>query len=132
MKTEVLVCSTDSKYAHLEWARKPRDKGGLCSMAVPMPIVPMLADTNHRISRDYGVLNEDQGSSYRYYTPSILFPSLCQLSSHFRGLFIIDPMGMLRQLIINDLTVGRSVDETLRLVQALQIGYDDTILDRED
>ena len=58
--TEVLACSTDSKYAHLEWACKPRCEGGLCSMAVPM-----LADTNHRISKDYGVLKEDQGISYR-------------------------------------------------------------------
>lgn len=60
----MLACSTDSKYSHLEWARKPRNDGGLCSMAVPM-----LADTSHRISRDYGVLKEDEGIAYRYYSP---------------------------------------------------------------
>uniref|UniRef100_A0A914E7J7 thioredoxin-dependent peroxiredoxin n=1 Tax=Acrobeloides nanus TaxID=290746 RepID=A0A914E7J7_9BILA len=63
--------------------------------------IPLLADTNHKISRDYGVLKEDEGIAYR-------------------GLFIIDPKGILRQVTINDLDVGRSVEETLRLVQAIQ------------
>ena len=54
-----------------------------------------------KISRDYGVLLEDQGVA-------------------LRGLFIIDPQGTLRQITVNDLPVGRSVDETLRLVKAFQ------------
>ncbi|KAI1709936.1 ahpC/TSA family domain-containing protein [Ditylenchus destructor] len=92
----VLAASTDSKFAHLEWISKPRKQGGLGEMNIPV-----LADTNHKISRDYGVLKEDEGIAYR-------------------GLFIIDPKGVLRQITINDLPVGRSVDETLRLVQAFQ------------
>lgn len=62
-----------------------------------------LTDDNHRYSSlaKYGVLKEDEGIA-------------------FRGLFIIDPHGILRQITINDLPVGRSVDETLRLVQAFQ------------
>jgi len=63
--------------------------------------IPILADKTHKISTDYGVLKEDEGIA-------------------FRGLFIIDPKGILRQITINDLPVGRSVDETLRLVEAFQ------------
>jgi alkyl hydroperoxide reductase subunit AhpC len=63
--------------------------------------IPLLADTNHSISRKYGVLKEDEGIAYR-------------------GLFVIDEKQNLRQITINDLPVGRSVDETLRLVQAFQ------------
>ena len=63
--------------------------------------MPLLADENMSISKAYGVLKEDEGVP-------------------FRGLFIIDPNGTLRQITINDLPVGRDVDETLRLVQAFQ------------
>ena len=63
--------------------------------------IPLLADENMSISKAYGVLKEDEGVP-------------------FRGLFIIDPQGTLRQITVNDLPVGRSVDETLRLVQAFQ------------
>ncbi|TKR92073.1 hypothetical protein L596_006790 [Steinernema carpocapsae] len=63
--------------------------------------IPVLADKTQKISMDYGVLKEDVGEA-------------------FRGLFIIDPKGILRQITINDMPVGRSVDETIRLVQAFQ------------
>merc|ERR1719283_683737 len=63
--------------------------------------IPLVADTRRSISTDYGVLKEDEGIAYR-------------------GLFVIDDKGILRQITINDLPVGRSVDETLRLVQAFQ------------
>ncbi|CEF59431.1 Alkyl hydroperoxide reductase subunit C/ Thiol specific antioxidant domain and Thioredoxin-like fold domain and Peroxiredoxin, C-terminal domain and Peroxiredoxin, AhpC-type family-containing protein [Strongyloides ratti] len=93
---EVLACSTDSHFSHLAWVETPRKKGGLGEMQIPI-----LADTNHKISHDYGVLIESEGIA-------------------FRGLFIIDPKQVLRQITVNDLPVGRSVDETLRLVQAFQ------------
>ena len=63
--------------------------------------IPIIADKTQDISRRYGVLKEDEGVA-------------------FRGLFLIDGNGTLRQITINDLPVGRSVDETLRLVQAFQ------------
>lgn len=63
--------------------------------------IPLLADKSATIAKAYGVLNEETGIP-------------------FRGLFIIDTKGILRQVTINDLPVGRSVDETLRLVQAFQ------------
>ncbi|XP_057297917.1 peroxiredoxin-2-like isoform X1 [Hydractinia symbiolongicarpus] len=93
---EVLACSIDSQFSHLAWTEQPRNKGGLGKMKIPI-----LSDLTKQVSRDYGVLLEDQGIS-------------------LRGLFIIDDKGTLRQITINDLPVGRSVDETLRLVQALK------------
>lgn len=93
---EVVACSTDSHFSHLAWINTPRKQGGLGELKIPL-----LADKNTEISRAYGVLKEDAGIT-------------------FRGLFIIDKKGNLRQITVNDLPVGRSVDETLRLVQAFQ------------
>jgi len=93
---EVIACSVDSQFSHLAWTNVSPKKGGLGKMEIPL-----LSDITKQISRDYGVLLEDQGVS-------------------LRGLFIIDDKGILRQITVNDLPVGRSVDETLRLVQAFQ------------
>lgn len=93
---EVLACSTDSVYSHLAWVNTPRKQGGLGPMKIPL-----LADKTMELSKKYGCLKEDEGIA-------------------FRGLYIIDDKGNLRQITINDLPVGRSVDETLRLVQAFQ------------
>ncbi|XP_028404554.1 peroxiredoxin-1-like isoform X3 [Dendronephthya gigantea] len=93
---EVVACSVDSHFCHLAWTSQPRKKGGLGQMDIPI-----LSDITKQISKDYGVLLEDQGIS-------------------LRGLFIVDDKGILRQITVNDLPVGRSVDETLRLVQAFQ------------
>lgn len=93
---QVIGCSTDSHFTHLAWINTPRKQGGLGSLKIPL-----LSDKSMKIARDYGVLDEETGIP-------------------FRGLFIIDPKGTLRQITVNDLPVGRSVDETLRLVQAFQ------------
>ncbi|XP_053317902.1 peroxiredoxin-2 [Spea bombifrons] len=93
---EVVGASVDSHFSHLAWTNVARKQGGLGPMNIPL-----LSDLKHSISRDYGVLKEEDGVS-------------------FRGLFIIDNKGILRQITINDLPVGRSVEETLRLVQAFQ------------
>ncbi|CAH3187957.1 unnamed protein product, partial [Porites evermanni] len=93
---EVIACSVDSHFSHLAWTEKPRKKGGLGTMNIPL-----LSDITKQISKDYGVLLEDQGVA-------------------LRGLFIVDDKGILRQITMNDLPVGRSVDEVLRLVQAFQ------------
>jgi peroxiredoxin (alkyl hydroperoxide reductase subunit C) len=94
--TEVVACSVDSKYTHYAWINTPREDGGLAGLHMPL-----LSDLTKQIAKDYGVLLEDEGIS-------------------LRGLFIIDRKGILRQITMNDLPVGRSVDETLRLVQAFQ------------
>uniref|UniRef100_A0A3P8UFV6 thioredoxin-dependent peroxiredoxin n=1 Tax=Amphiprion percula TaxID=161767 RepID=A0A3P8UFV6_AMPPE len=96
INTEVVACSVDSQFTHLAWINTPRKQGGLGQMKIPL-----LSDLTHQISKDYGVYLEDQGHT-------------------LRGLFIIDDKGILRQITMNDLPVGRSVDETLRLVQAFQ------------
>jgi len=94
---DVIAASTDSIYSHLAWSNTPRAEGGLG----PNLRLPLLADKNMTIARDYGVLIEEEGVA-------------------LRGLFIIDPKGILRQITINDQAVGRSVEETLRLVKAFQ------------
>jgi len=96
INTEVIACSIDSHFTHLAWINTPRKEGGLGKVNIPL-----LSDMSHRISKDYGVYLEDLGHT-------------------LRGLFIIDHRGILRQITMNDLPVGRSVDETLRLVQAFQ------------
>ncbi|XP_046908975.2 peroxiredoxin [Dermatophagoides farinae] len=96
INTEVVACSVDSPYTHLAWIKTSRKQGGLGHLNIPL-----LSDQTHQISKDYGVYVEDLGHS-------------------LRGLFIIDKNGILRQITMNDLPVGRSVDETLRLVQAFQ------------
>ncbi|OQV17270.1 Peroxiredoxin-2 [Hypsibius exemplaris] len=96
INTEVVAVSTDSHFSHLAWTNLPRKEGGLGPMKIPL-----LADFNKKMSRNYGVLIEEDGIA-------------------LRGMFLIDPKQVLRQITVNDLPVGRSVDEALRLVQAFQ------------
>mgnify|MGYP002393817552 FL=1 len=96
VSSQVAAVSVDSHFTHLAWTQTPRAEGGLGKMDIPL-----ISDLTKSISRDYGVLLEEEGVA-------------------LRGLFIIDPKGIVRQITINDLPVGRSVDETLRLVQAFQ------------
>ncbi|NP_001279683.1 peroxiredoxin-1 [Callorhinchus milii] len=93
---EIIAASIDSQFAHLAWINTPRKQGGLGPTKIPI-----VSDVRRTICTDYGVLKEDEGIA-------------------FRGLFIIDDSGVLRQIMINDLPVGRSVDEVMRLVQAFQ------------
>ncbi|CAH8558863.1 unnamed protein product [Schistosoma guineensis] len=91
---QVIACSTDSVYAHLAWTKLDRKAGGLGQMNIPL-----LSDKNLRISRAYEVLDEQEGHA-------------------FRGMFLIDRNGILRQITVNDRPVGRSVDEAIRLLDA--------------
>lgn len=93
---QLLACSVDSHFSHLAWMNQSRKEGGLGEMKIPI-----LADLNKSIAKDYGVLLEPVGIA-------------------LRGLFIIDPKGNLRHITVNDLPIGRSVDETLRTLKALQ------------
>jgi peroxiredoxin (alkyl hydroperoxide reductase subunit C) len=94
--TEVLGVSVDSQFSHLAWVQTDRKNGGLGDIAYPL-----VADLNKTIARDYQVLDEGAGIA-------------------LRGLFIIDPEGVVMHSTINNLPVGRSVDETLRVLQAFQ------------
>jgi alkyl hydroperoxide reductase subunit AhpC len=93
--TQVLGASIDSQFVHLAWQKTPRTEGGLGRVDFPM-----IADTNHSISRAYGVLLDDAGVA-------------------LRGLFLIDKNGVVRHMLVNDLPLGRSVEEALRVVDAL-------------
>jgi peroxiredoxin 2/4 len=95
---DILGASTDSVYSHRAWMQIPREKNGIEGLQFPL-----LSDQTHQIARDYSVLIEDKGIA-------------------LRGLFIIDPNGVLQYATITNLNVGRSVDETLRVLQAIQSG----------
>ncbi|XP_967356.2 peroxiredoxin-1 [Tribolium castaneum] len=96
LNAEVIGCSIDSHFSHLGWMNTKRSEGGLGKLRYPL-----LSDINKTIARDYDVLLEKEGIA-------------------LRGLFIIDPNGILRQITVNDLPIGRSVDEALRLIEAIQ------------
>ncbi len=93
---EVAAPSIDSKFTHLAWTEKPRDAGGIQGLKFPL-----LSDLTKSLAVDYGVLCEENGVA-------------------LRGLFIIDPDGVVQHSTINNLAVGRSVDETLRVLEAFQ------------
>ena len=95
---EILGVSTDSAFSHRAWIQTPRDKGGLGELKYALA-----ADMTRDVSRSYGVLLEEEGHT-------------------LRGTFIIDPEGKLRYALVHDNAVGRSVDETLRSLQALRSG----------
>jgi len=98
LDAEVLGVSTDTVFVHKAWINTPRDKNGVGDLKFPLA-----SDTTHKVARDYGVLVESEGLATR-------------------GLFIIDPNGVLQYAVIHNLNVGRSVDETLRVLEALQTG----------
>lgn len=90
---QVIACSTDSQHSHKAWFERD----------LPEVKFPVLADTNHSVSRNYGVLVENEGIA-------------------LRGTFLIDPNGVLQFMSVNALGVGRSVEEMIRTLQALQTG----------
>ncbi|KAI8645419.1 thioredoxin peroxidase [Parasitella parasitica] len=94
---ELIAASCDSEYVHHAWIGTPRHEGGLGKETK----IPIIADKTRSIAKSYGVYLENEGVS-------------------LRGLFIIDTKGVVRQITINDLPVGRSVPETIRLVEAFQ------------
>ena len=92
---EIVACSVDSHFTHLAWVNTPRNKGGLGELNIPL-----LADLDKSIGKNYGVL--------------------LKAGMHLRGLFIIDPKGTIRHQTVNDLPVGRNVDEALRIIEGFQ------------
>lgn len=92
---QLIGCSVDSHYTHYAWTQVPREKGGIGKTNYPL-----VADISKQVARDYDVLL-DGGVA-------------------LRGTFLIDKDGVVRHQVINDLPLGRSVDEALRMVEALQ------------
>src|SRR6056297_191728 len=95
LDVQILGVSIDSHFTHLAWTNTPRDQGGIGKTDYPL-----IADLNKQICREYDVLL-DGGIA-------------------LRGLFLIDKEGVVRHQVVNDLPLGRSVDEAMRMVQALQ------------
>ena len=93
--TEVLGVSIDSHFSHLAWRNTDRKQGGLGDIQYPL-----VADVNKKITYDYGVMHE--------------------AGIAFRGLFLIDTSGIVQHQLINNLPLGRNIDEALRMVDALK------------
>jgi peroxiredoxin (alkyl hydroperoxide reductase subunit C) len=92
---EVVGVSIDSHFSHFAWRNTPVNKGGIGEINFPL-----VADLSKQISRDYGVLFND--------------------AIALRGLFLIDKAGVVQHAVVNNLPLGRNVDEALRMVDALQ------------
>ncbi len=95
---EILGVSTDSVFSHRAWLNTPRDNHGIAGVKYPLA-----SDMTKQVSKDYGVYIPAEGISTR-------------------GLFIIDPNGVLQYAVYHNLNIGRSVDETLRVLEGLQSG----------
>jgi peroxiredoxin (alkyl hydroperoxide reductase subunit C) len=93
---EVVGVSVDSQFTHLAWKNTPVDQGGIGNVQYPL-----VADLTKHIAREYGVLFKDAGVA-------------------FRGTFLIDQEGVVKHAVVNDLPLGRNIDEALRMVKALQ------------
>ena len=106
---EVIGCSTDTAETHWGWTQLPKSHGGIQGVQYPL-----LADANKTIASAYGVLNGE----YSLDEEGSLTASSEMIA--FRGLFLIDLQGIVRHQLVNDLPLGRSVEETLRIVDALQ------------
>ncbi|MDE3269100.1 MAG: peroxiredoxin [Pseudomonadota bacterium] len=96
LNTEVIAVSVDSKFSHYAWLNTPKSKGGIEGITYPL-----VSDLNKTIARDYDVLVQDAGVA-------------------LRGAFLIDKEGIVRHQTVNDLPLGRNVDEFIRITQALQ------------
>jgi len=96
LNAQVIGVSIDSKFCHLAWVNTPKKAGGIEGVTYPL-----VADMNKTISADYDVLVEGAGIAYR-------------------GLFLIDKNGVVRHQVINDLPLGRNIDEAVRMLEALQ------------
>jgi peroxiredoxin (alkyl hydroperoxide reductase subunit C) len=109
LDTEVIACSVDSHFSHWAWLNTPKDKGGIEGVTYPI-----VADFSKTIAMNYGVLAgeydyNEEGQSMFTGEPVA-----------YRGLFLIDKKGVVRHETINDLPLGRNVDEAIRTLKALQ------------
>lgn len=107
--TIVVGCSTDSAFSHWKWLQTPQSEGGIRGVAYPL-----VADQGKTIAMDYDVL----AGEYDYNEEgNLIFDGTPQA---YRGLFLIDKEGIVRHQVVNDMPLGRSVEEALRVIDALQ------------
>lgn len=106
---EVVGCSVDSEYSHFAWLQQPKKEGGIQGVKYPI-----ISDLSKSISESYGILAG-------YYKEDEAGNRVCEGAPvAYRGLFLIDKEGIIRHCVINDLPLGRNVDEAIRMVDALQ------------
>lgn len=107
--TVVIGASTDSEFSHWKWLQTPQNQGGIKGVTYPLVV-----DQTLQISKDYDVLI---GSEEYTEDGDVRFTGEAKA---YRGLFLIDKSGVVRHQLVNDLPLGRNVDEVLRLIDALQ------------
>lgn len=107
--TQVVACSVDSEFSHWKWLQTELKEGGIKGVTYPL-----VADLAKTISENYDVL----AGSYEYTEDGDA--SFVGVPMSYRGLFLIDKSGIVRHQVVNDMPLGRSVDEVLRMVDALQ------------
>jgi peroxiredoxin (alkyl hydroperoxide reductase subunit C) len=110
---QVVGCSIDSKFSHWAWLNTPQNDGGIQGVTYPL-----VADVNKTIALNYGVL-----AGYYDYdeTGNMMWVgNQGEDAVAYRGLFLIDKQGIVRHQVVNDLPLGRSVDEAIRMIDALQ------------
>ncbi len=105
----VVACSTDSAFSHWKWLQTPKNDGGINGVTYPL-----VADHALTISMAYDVLAGE------YESDSSGNPIFVGTPEAYRGLFLIDKDGIVRHQVVNDMPLGRSVDEVLRVIDALQ------------
>lgn len=105
----VVGCSVDSKYSHWAWLNTDRDKGGIKGVTYPL-----VSDLSKTIAENYDVL----AGEYEYNEDGEM--EFVGDAQAYRGLFLIDKQGVVRHQLVNDMPLGRSIDEALRMVDALQ------------
>lgn len=106
---QVIAVSTDTEQSHWGWLQMPKSQGGIQGVTYPL-----VADTNKTISKNYDVLAGDY-----FYNDNDELEATGEMIA-YRGLFLIDKEGIVRHQIVNDLPLGRNVDEAIRMVDALQ------------
>jgi len=106
---QIVGCSTDTAETHWGWLQLPKDKGGIKGITYPL-----IADGNKLISDAYDVLNGE----YDYNEEGELVASSNMIA--YRGLFLIDKEGIIQHQLVNNLPLGRNVDEAIRILDALQ------------
>lgn len=106
---QVIAVSTDTEQSHWGWLQMPKNAGGIQGVTYPL-----VADTNKTISKNYDVLAGDY-----FYDDNDQLQASGELIA-YRGLFLIDKDGIVRHQVVNDLPLGRNVDEAIRMVDALQ------------
>lgn len=107
--TQIIGCSTDTEFSHHAWLQTPKAQGGIEGVTYPI-----IADTNKTISANYDVL----AGEYDYDEEDNLVTTGEMVA--YRGLFLIDKDGIVKHQLVNDMPLGRNVDEALRMVDALR------------